>query len=421
MKCLKCNAESNGRYCEICGSRMPEMPPENPNPNLNPNPQYPVCTNCGAEVNGRFCIKCGNPVELPPEPEFKPEIQPEQTAQPVPENSAPFNRDNSFSSKPHNDRYTSKYSNQYTRSQSKYSGRKFDNEVAQNPEPKAGSQNKTAVIIISIIIVLIIALIGIFGFVACSMIKSASDAISNEGNENFFESIFGEFEDEGIVDEDFDVDIDFDVDVNDDYYFREILERETGDNPYAKGDAFIKDSGYYNKETNYYYIMNEDNTGVSILGFNQFTENFINDAKDITINIPEKINELPVVHISSLYLFNYNMQDGEQNIKVIIPGSVKTISTCALSFNYYVDEIVIEDGVKNIGYNAFYSCSALKKIHIPKSVKSLDESGLGYTSADDVFDEFTEDLPIIGLEIYGKKGSEAETYAKENGFIFIEE
>ena len=65
--------------------------------------------------------------------------------------------------------------------------------------------------------------------------------------------------------------------------------------------------------------------------------------------------------------------------------------------------------VTSIGYKAFEGCTNLTSITIPDSVMSIGWGAFGYNDFDNI-ENFT---------IYGKTGSVAETYAKENEFKFV--
>ena len=68
-----------------------------------------------------------------------------------------------------------------------------------------------------------------------------------------------------------------------------------------------------------------------------------------------------------------------------------------------LQEVIIEDGVKIIGDEAFADCPELRKILIPASVE-----GIRYLA-------FQHDM---NLKIYGYTDTFAEEYAIKNGYAF---
>lgn len=100
--------------------------------------------------------------------------------------------------------------------------------------------------------------------------------------------------------------------------------------------------------------------------------------------------------------------------KIVIPSTIEELEEFCMAYSD-VDEIEIKDGVTKIPTDAFYCCERLKKISIPKSVTDIDDESIGYS-----VDENASTVQIDGVEIYGKKGSAAQTYAKENNFKFTE-
>ena len=88
---------------------------------------------------------------------------------------------------------------------------------------------------------------------------------------------------------------------------------------------------------------------------------------------------------------------------VTLPGSITSIGTAGFTMCSALTEIVLPDGVTSIGGNAFYGCTALTEITIPDSVTEIDETA------------FSE---CENLTIKGSAGSYAETFAKENDFVF---
>ena len=57
---------------------------------------------------------------------------------------------------------------------------------------------------------------------------------------------------------------------------------------------------------------------------------------------------------------------------VTIPSSVKNIGTYAFSGCTNLTEVILPDGLENIGYAAFMS-SGIKEITVPKSVKNIGQ------------------------------------------------
>ena len=102
---------------------------------------------------------------------------------------------------------------------------------------------------------------------------------------------------------------------------------------------------------------------------------------------------------------------------VTIPSSVKEIGIDAFSGCTGLKSVTISNGVTNIESWAFYGCTGLKSVTIPSSVAEICGSAFGY-----YYDNNSvQRKKVNGFTIYGKKGTEAERYANDNGFIFKEE
>lgn len=89
--------------------------------------------------------------------------------------------------------------------------------------------------------------------------------------------------------------------------------------------------------------------------------------------------------ISGLYnLMSYGSNDKNLYLNnmlvtnLIIPDSVKTISSCIFYGCSGLTSIVIPDTVTSIEYSAFYGCSGLTSITIPDSVTTIDGYAFGY-------------------------------------------
>ncbi len=130
--------------------------------------------------------------------------------------------------------------------------------------------------------------------------------------------------------------------------------------------------------------------------------------------------------------------EGKSSVSYKIPGSVKTIGEAAFAGCRKLTSIQIPSSVKNIGSNAFLNCTSLKTVEmhyglksvgscafegceklksvkIPATVKEINNYAFGY-----YFDENEwETYKVKNFKIYGKKGTEAQKYAKNNGFGFV--
>lgn len=388
------------------------------------------CTNCGNDVTGKFCTNCGTPAPVentqPASQESVEPMQytpaPEQNTQPMQYNPAPQQgvepvqnvpvvqqgvepmpydyatqqntapQQTSFGQQFTNNQNNAYSGQQFTNSPNKeYSGQQFTNTQNNNysgqqftngPKMKKGlSGGKLAAVIISIILGVIILLGIVIGVAACGIVKaskSAFDSMSsivedfNEDYESDINSITNEIES--------DVESEFEIDADDN----------------------LDDASHCQ--------FKETDNGIIITGYDNFYD-FETAKMDIVI--PSEINGKPVVEIEDFTVFDNDDSDNGY-IKVTVPSTVKVIDEYAMSF-CDINEVVIEDGVEIIQEYAFIGADDLKKITIPASVTSMDGSFIGFECDDDTYEEEVMD----GFVMYGKKGSEAEAYAKENNLKFI--
>ena len=77
-----------------------------------------------------------------------------------------------------------------------------------------------------------------------------------------------------------------------------------------------------------------------------------------------------------------------------------------------ITKVIIDQGVTSIGGYAFLYCNS-SSVTIPDSVMSIGDKAIGY-----YYDNGYK--KVSGFTIYGISGSEAERYANDNGFTFIE-
>ncbi len=103
--------------------------------------------------------------------------------------------------------------------------------------------------------------------------------------------------------------------------------------------------------------------------------------------------------------------------EVYIPDCVKKIG-CRSFYESPVGKVVIPDSVTTIESEAFLCCR-LTEIEIPDSVTSIGLWAIGY--GQDLFHPWFNPIPFRRpVILYGKKGSEAERYAKDNDYCYCE-
>ncbi len=102
--------------------------------------------------------------------------------------------------------------------------------------------------------------------------------------------------------------------------------------------------------------------------------------------------------------------------KVVLPDGVTTIEEEAF-LDCRLREIEIPDSVTTIEPWAFAGCEALREITIPESVTSIGVWAIGYRKL--LFFPYLDPVPLGDpVILYGKRGSEAERYAKDNNWCF---
>ena len=96
---------------------------------------------------------------------------------------------------------------------------------------------------------------------------------------------------------------------------------------------------------------------------------------------------------------------------VELPQTLRVIKEFAFYGCENLEHVTFRNGIEKIGGMAFSGCDSLKSIVIPDSVTEIGRRAFGYGESM---------YKVGGFTIYGKKGSEAERYANENGFLFRE-
>lgn len=113
---------------------------------------------------------------------------------------------------------------------------------------------------------------------------------------------------------------------------------------------------------------------------------------------------------------NYVFLDCISLKSVELPDNLTTIGDGAFNGCTNLASVIIPDGVTSIGDNAFYTCPKLLSVTIPDSVTYIGCEAFGYYYFNDS-DDFGN---LDDFTVYGKRGTEAEVYALQNGFLFID-
>lgn len=327
------------------------------------------CPNCGNEITGKFCTSCGTPAPVE-EPVKEQETQTQPAPQPYQYNSS-VNQPNGM---PVNNGYT---------------GQQFTNVPNNNMpnQPKKGmSGGKIAAIVISVILGIILILGIIISAVACHAYKSLESGLKD--NISTFVSNYN----------------------NESSYYN--WETSDGDSDVSK--VTDNDGEIYDESTCCFYKVFNGNE-VSVTGVNMYdVVDGDYTTKHIEFTLPSEIEGKKVTDIYNAYIYNpTNNDDKDVEIKVTVPGSVKTIQAYAFLNCESLTELVLEDGVTELENEAIVECENLKKITVPESTTILGEYAFGFLSSDGMSSDYT---PAKDLVVVAKKNSVAEQFAKENNF-----
>lgn len=374
------------------------------------------CPNCGNEITGKFCTSCGTPAPVE-EPVKEQETQTQPAQQNVADNNSQpnsFGADN-YNTQPNNfgsDAYNSPSGfgadannaqpapqpYQYNSSANQpngmpvnngYTGQQFTNVPNNNMpnQPKKGmSGGKIAAIVISVILGIILILGIIISAVACHAYKSLESGLKD--NISTFVSNYN----------------------NESSYYN--WETSDGDSDVSK--VTDNDGEIYDESTCCFYKVFNGNE-VSVTGVNMYdVVDGDYTTKHIEFTLPSEIEGKKVTDIYNAYIYNpTNNDDKDVEIKVTVPGSVKTIQAYAFLNCESLTELVLEDGVTELENEAIVECKNLKKITVPESTTILGEYAFGFLSSDGISSDYT---PAKDLVVVAKKNSVAEQFAKENNF-----
>ena len=165
-------------------------------------------------------------------------------------------------------------------------------------------------------------------------------------------------------------------------------------------------------------VENDDGTytdGIGIIGHT--------DPMPSELVFPSEVNGKPVITVGEM------VDDGFKNspyiTSIVIPDSVKTISSDAFYGCDSLKSVDIGDGVKKISSYAFYNCTGLSNIKLGSSVKEIGQEA--FSSCSDlqfivilnkdceIYDSSSTIDNMLGYNgfVLGYVGSTAEEYAKK--------
>lgn len=349
------------------------------------------CPVCGHESDGKFCENCGSPLTQNNTQENTANSVDSFDQNPTPEQpNYDYNTENqSYDqvNQNNNQQYGQGYNNGY--GNPNQNGTSYGQQFTNAPNGGNNKSKKTAVIITSVVAGIILLLIVIISVVACSIIPRFVETIDKHSDK----AIDGA---SSYISKDFDKE----------------STAPTFDSDSATSDI-DEDDYLTDTKSHVTYCKSDDYEGWKIMGVDDdyFYNNLShsdNEVTEITINIPEQIDGVDVVEISSFGVYLSDVK-----VKVVIPKTVKVVDSFAFSFNDNIYELEIADGVKVLESDAFTSMTNLKSVTVPDSVKEMDNCGLGM-DVDDNYDS----VPLKGFKMYCKKGSVAEAYAKENNLSY---
>ena len=349
------------------------------------------CPVCGHESDGKFCENCGSPLTQNNTQENTANSVDSFDQNPTPKQpNYDYNTENQSydqSNQNNNQQYNQGYNNGY--GNPNQNGTSYGQQFTNVPNGKKNNSSKTAIIITSIVGGIIVLLIVIFAIVACNVLPKVIDYADKHV-------------DKAIDDASSYISKDFDKETTVPAFDSDSATSDIDE------DDYLTDT-----KSHVTYCESYDYEGWKIMGVDDdyFYNNLSHSDKEvteITINIPEQIDGVDVVEISSFGVYLSDVK-----VKVVIPKTVKVVDSFAFSFNDNIYELEIADGVKVLESDAFTSMPNLKSVTVPDSVKEMDNCGLGM-DVDDNYDS----VPLKGFKMYCKKGSVAEAYAKENNLSY---
>lgn len=159
---------------------------------------------------------------------------------------------------------------------------------------------------------------------------------------------------------------------------------------------------------------------------------YLGTDKDVVI--PEKVYDFDVVGLWGE--FCPDKEYAENINSVTVPGVIKSVPDIYFASLSALTKLTLKEGVKEIGKSVCENCEQLTEINLPDSIITIDEKAFYNCGAKSVTlgkninfigehafgycETESGTTPMDGFTIYGYAGTAAETYAKANGFDFVD-
>ena len=156
----------------------------------------------------------------------------------------------------------------------------------------------------------------------------------------------------------------------------------------------------------YYTITSSANLTVEVTYRGNYSDSYSNEYTG-AVTIPATVTHNGVTY--SVTSIGYQAFYECSNLTAInIPKSVKSIGSMTFFRCYNLASITIPEGVTSIGYGAFYECSNLTAIIIPESVTSIEYEA--FSGCSKLLEVFILGKPQLGNHVFYNCHSGCEVY-----------
>ena len=70
---------------------------------------------------------------------------------------------------------------------------------------------------------------------------------------------------------------------------------------------------------------------------------------------------------------------------VVVEEGITSIESTSFSHSYNLEKVILNEGLRNIGWNAFYACNKITEITIPDSVEIIDDDAFRQTGISEIY------------------------------------